>query len=173
MNTQDPTSPNPSTNPQASAGASPGAPQPDAWTPGHGGPAGPGGPGGPGVGGPGGAGPGSVGPRGEGDDRTIATLTHLSLLLGATTLIVPLIVWIVKKDGSPYLNDQAKEALNFHISMLIYGIASAILAVASCWFLFFLPILVVIFGVVFAIIAAIASSRGEYYRYPMCLRLVK
>jgi uncharacterized Tic20 family protein len=167
MNTQDPTSPNSPVDPQPNAAAGPGAPAADAWTPGVGGPGGPGGPGGVGPGG------GVGGPRGEGDDRTIATLTHLSLLLGATTLIVPLIVWIVKKDASPYLNDQAKEALNFHISMLIYGIASAILAVASCWFLFFLPIVVVLFGVVFAIIAAIASSRGEYYRYPMCLRLVK
>lgn len=103
------------------------------------------------------------------DDKTIATLTHLSAILNLL-VIGPLIVWILKKDTSPYLNDQAKEALNFHISLLIYHLVMLI----GSFFLCFIPTLaVMVFGVVFAILAAIASNKGEYYRYPMCLRFIK
>ncbi len=123
-----------------------------------------------------GAGPGQVAPGAiPQDDKTIAVLTHLSGILQA--IIVPLIVWILKKDTSPYLNDQAKEALNFQISILIYGFAvGAIATVTSCIHMgvgFFLIPLVYVFQFVMSIIAAIAANKGEYYRYPMCFRFVK
>lgn len=122
------------------------------------------------------AGPGQVAPGAiPQDDKTIAVLTHLSGILQA--IIVPLIVWILKKDTSPYLNDQAKEALNFQISILIYGFAvGAIATVTSCIHMgvgFFLIPLVYVFQFVMSIIAAIAANKGEYYRYPMCFRFVK
>ena len=102
------------------------------------------------------------------DDKNIATVTHLG---GTVFSFVPgLLVWILKKDDSPYLADQAKEALNFQITMLIAQFIAGILV----WVLigFFLIPLVWLLNVVFCIIAAISTSKGETYRYPFCLRLI-
>ena len=102
------------------------------------------------------------------DDKNIATITHLG---GTVFSFVPgLLVWILKKDDSPYLADQAKEALNFQITMLIAQFIAGILV----WVLigFFLIPLIWLLNVVFCIIAAISTSKGETYRYPFCLRLI-
>lgn len=102
------------------------------------------------------------------DDKNIATITHLG---GTVFSFVPgLLVWILKKDDSAYLADQAKEALNFQITMLIAQFIAWILV----WVLigFFLIPLIWLLNVVFCIIAAISSSKGETYRYPFCLRLI-
>ena len=102
------------------------------------------------------------------DDKNIATVTHLG---GTVFSFIPaLIVWILKKNDSAYIADQAKEALNFQISVLIAQFIAAILA----WVLigFILIPIIWILNVVFCIIAAIASSKGETYRYPLCLRLI-
>ena len=102
------------------------------------------------------------------DDKNIATITHLG---GTVFSFVPgLLVWILKKDDSPYLADQAKEALNFQITMLIAQFIAGILV----WVLigFFLIPLVWLLNVVFCIIAAISTSKGATYRYPFCLRFI-
>ncbi len=102
------------------------------------------------------------------DDKNIAVITHLA---GAMFSVIPgLVVWLLKKDESAYLSEQAKEALNFQISvLLIYAI---------CWVLafiligFFLMFLLWIADIIFCIIAAVATSKGETYRYPLTLRLI-
>ena len=102
------------------------------------------------------------------DDKNIATVTHLG---GTVFSFVPgLLVWILKKDDSAYLADQAKEALNFQITILIASFVAAILM----WLLigFILLPIVWLLNVVFCIIAAISTSKGETYRYPFCLRLI-
>ena len=102
------------------------------------------------------------------DDKNIATITHLG---GTVFSFVPgLLVWLLKKDDSAYLADQAKEALNFQITMLIAQFIAWILV----WVLigFILIPLIWLLNVVFCIIAAISSSKGETYRYPFCLRLI-
>lgn len=102
------------------------------------------------------------------DDKNIATVTHLG---GTVFSFIPaLIVWILKKDDSAYLADQAKEALNFQITVLIASFIASVLI----WLLigFILLPMIWILNVVFCIIAAIASSKGETYRYPLCLRLI-
>ena len=102
------------------------------------------------------------------DDKNIATVTHLG---GTVFSFIPgLLVWILKKDESTYIADQAKEALNFQISILIASFIASILI----WLLvgFVLLPIIWIANVVFCIIAAIASSKGETYRYPLCLRLI-
>ncbi len=102
------------------------------------------------------------------DDKNIATVTHLG---GTVFSFIPsFIVWILKKDDSAYLSDQAKEALNFQITMLIAQFIAGILV----WILigFILIPIVWIANVVFCIIAAISTSKGEKYRYPICLRLI-
>lgn len=102
------------------------------------------------------------------DDKNIATITHLA---GTVFWFIPaLIVWILKKDDSAYLGDQAKEALNFQITMTLSMFAASVLV----WILigFILIPIVWTLNIVFCIIAAIATSKGELYRYPLCLRLL-
>ena len=102
------------------------------------------------------------------DDKNIATVTHLG---GTVFSFVPgLLVWVLKKNDSAYLADQAKEALNFQITMLVAQFIAGILV----WVLigFFLIPLIWLLNVVFCIIAAISTSKGETYRYPFCLRLI-
>jgi uncharacterized protein len=102
------------------------------------------------------------------DDKNIATVTHLG---GTVFSFIPgLLVWALKKDDNAYIADQAKEALNFQITMLIAQFVAGILV----WVLvgiILIPI-VWLFNIVFCIIAAISSSKGETYRYPFCLRLI-
>lgn len=105
------------------------------------------------------------------DDRNLAMLTHLSgILLG---FIVPLVIWLTNKDKTdkPWLNEQAKEALNFQILIAIGYVASSILVVILIGGLL-LPI-VWLFNLIFCILAGVAANKGENYRYPLSIRLVK
>ncbi len=102
------------------------------------------------------------------DDKNIATITHLG---GTVFSFIPgLIVWILKKDDSAYLSDQAKEALNFQITVLMAAFVAQLLMWVLIGFALF-P-LVILANIVFCIIAAISTSKGETYRYPFCLRLI-
>jgi len=108
------------------------------------------------------------------DERTMALVAHL---LGILTWVVgALVIWLVNKDASPskpFVVDQAKEALNFQITIGIASIVAVILTVISFGLLFFLPTLVWVVDVVFCIIAAVKANNGETYRYPFTLRLIK
>jgi uncharacterized protein len=103
------------------------------------------------------------------DDKNIATITHLA---GTVFSFIPsLIVWILKKGENVYIADQAKEALNFQITI---AIAMFVCGTILSWVLIglaFIPIIWVA-NIVFCIIAAISTSKGETYRYPICLRLI-
>ncbi len=102
------------------------------------------------------------------DDKNIATITHLG---GTVFSFIPgLLVWVLKKDDSAYIADQSKEALNFQITVLIAQFIAGILAIILIGFLFMG--IIWLLNVVFCIIAAISSSKGETYRYPFCLRLI-
>jgi uncharacterized protein len=102
------------------------------------------------------------------DDKNIATVTHLG---GTVFSFIPgLIVWILKKDDNAYIADQSKEALNFQITVLIAQFVAGILAIILIGFLFMG--IIWLLNVVFCIIAAISTSKGETYRYPFCLRLI-
>ena len=109
------------------------------------------------------------------DDRTWALIGHLSafsaFITGIGCVIGPLIVWLVKRDTLPFAADQAKEALNFNITVMIAG--------AICWILVFVLIgfvllwALAIVWIVFTILAAIKANEGVTYRYPFALRLIK
>jgi uncharacterized Tic20 family protein len=86
-------------------------------------------------------------------------------------VIAPLIIWQIKKDDYPFVNEQGKEAVNFQISMLIYGLVSAILIVA-CIGTVLLPAVVIV-DVVFLLIAAVKANDGHHYRYPLTIRFIK
>lgn len=104
------------------------------------------------------------------DDRNLALITHLSGII--LSFIVPLIIWLIHKDRTDkaYLNGQAKEALNFQITILIGYVISWVLM----WVLigFLLWSIVWIVNLIFCIVAAVAVSKGENYRYPFALRLI-
>ena len=100
------------------------------------------------------------------EERTWSLLSHLGGIIFG--FLPSLVIWLVFKGRGPFLEDQAKEALNFQITVTIAYIASAIL-----FFLPFLPFLVWGVNVVFCILAAVAVSKGQWYRYPVTLRLVK
>lgn len=102
------------------------------------------------------------------DDKNIATITHLSGIF--FSFIPSLIVWLLKKDDNAYLSAQAKEALNFQITVLLAQFVAAVLLVILVGFL--LLAIVWVLNVVLCIIAAISTSKGETYRYPFALRLI-
>ncbi|MFF5211892.1 DUF4870 domain-containing protein [Streptosporangium sp. NPDC000396] len=112
--------------------------------------------------------PGAYGPRPGSDDTTLAMLAHLLGLL--TSFVGPLVIYLAKKDESPYVRSQAAEALNFQLTLLIAYFVCWILAFVLIGFL--LMFLVWIASIVFMVIGAIASNRGENYRYPMNIRFV-
>ena len=106
------------------------------------------------------------------ESRNWATFAHLSafvMFLGIPSLIGPLVVWLAKKDD-PYVEAQAKEALNFNISMLIYAIAAGISILLVIGIIALPAVFIAWF--VLVIVAAIRSADGEQYRYPFTIRLV-
>ncbi len=129
--------------------------------------------------------PSSTGPGAE--ERQWAMFAHLSALVGGILtsgwagsigcFIGPLIIWLVKKDTMPFVDDQAKEALNFNITVGIAFFALFLLALLTFGIGLVISIpLWIIIGIawlVFTIIAAIKANEGVAYRYPFTLRLVK
>ncbi|HUE71536.1 MAG TPA: DUF4870 domain-containing protein [Pirellulaceae bacterium] len=109
------------------------------------------------------------------EDRTWGLLAHLSgliaALLGGMSFLGPLIVWLIKKDQSPFVADQAKEALNFQIAVTI----ALLIAVVSIWACIGFVLLPVVFiaSLVYSIMAAMEANKGVYYRYPYTIRLIK
>lgn len=111
-------------------------------------------------------------------ERTYATFLHLiggalSLFSPAPALLGPLIMWLVRKNGSSYIDDHGREAVNFWISMVVYGIVVGLLGIPTlslAWWIGF-PLLFVL-GAYGVISASLAANRGEYYRYPMCIRFI-
>jgi hypothetical protein len=106
------------------------------------------------------------------EKRNWATLSHLSafvMFLGIPAVIGPLVMWLIRRDD-PYTEYQAKEALNFNISFMIWGILAG-LSILLLIGLILLPA-VLITWFVLVIRAAIKTSAGEDYRYPMTMRFV-
>jgi len=108
------------------------------------------------------------------DERQWAMFSHLSALIGLIipfgSIVGPLVIWLIKKDTMPFVNDQGKEALNFNITVAIAAIVGWIL----CFILIGFLVLAVVFvaWLVLAIIGTIKANEGTAYRYPFTLRLV-
>ena len=107
--------------------------------------------------------------------RTTAVAAHLSTFAGLIvpfgSVIGPLAVWLTRRHRDPFIDDTGREALNFGISIAIYG---AVLLVAALM-LVGIPLLIagVIAWVVLASLAAAKASQGQTYRYPLTMRLVR
>lgn len=120
------------------------------------------------------------------EERQWAMFAHLSALLGGLVtgwvggwgwFLGPLIIWLIKRDTMPFVNDQGKEALNFNITItIVYLILMAIgVATLGIGFILMLPLMVIvgITALVFIILASIKANEGVAYRYPIALRLIK
>ena len=95
----------------------------------------------------------------------------LAQLLGLFAGIIgPLIIYLIKKDESPFVRHHASEALNFNITLLIGMMISLPLMLVLIGFLTFFVIAIA--GMVFQIIASIAANNGEWYRFPINIRMV-
>lgn len=121
------------------------------------------------------------------EERQWAMFAHLSALLGGILtsgwagsvgcFIGPLVIWLLKKDTMPFVNDQGREALNFNITVGIVFLGLFLLSVVTLGLglVLTLPLMVII-GIawlVLTILAAIKANEGVSYRYPFALRLVK
>jgi len=87
------------------------------------------------------------------------------------TILGPLIIWLAKGQSMPFVSEQARESLNFQITVWLLGLVFAVLAVVLIGFV--LLWILGLLNLVLVIIAAIRVSDGVPYRYPFCLRLVK
>jgi len=108
-------------------------------------------------------------------ERQWALICHLSALSGYIIpfghLIVPIIIWSMKKDEMPMVDEHGKEVINFQISMTIWMIVSAMLIIL----LIGIPMLIVlaILQVVFVVIGAIKADSGQLYKYPLSIQFIK
>jgi uncharacterized Tic20 family protein len=100
---------------------------------------------------------------------------HLSGFAGfifpAGNIIGPLLIWLLKKEQSQLLEEHAREALNFQISVTIYAIIASVLLLVIVGMVL-LPILIII-QIILMIKAALAADKGEFYRYPFTIRFIK
>lgn len=110
------------------------------------------------------------------DEKLYAMLCHLAGLGGYVIpafggVIGPLIVWLIKKDEYPLVDDQGKESLNFQITMTIAFVVSAALCFLCVGY--FLLAAAAIADLVFVIIASVKANEGVKYRYPLTIRFIK
>jgi uncharacterized protein len=107
------------------------------------------------------------------NDRLWSVLCHLSYFFGFALLsfIFPLTVYLVMRTDSPYVTHHAREALNFHLSLLLYIVC----CIPLCFIVVGIPLLVAIgvTGLVCSIVAAVKASKGTYYQYPITIRFVR
>jgi hypothetical protein len=121
------------------------------------------------------------------EERKWATFAHLSALVGALLtsgwggsigfFVGPLIIWLMKREEMPFVNDQGKEALNFGITVSIACFVLLLLTIMSLGIgaVLTIPLFLVIGigALVLVVMAAIKANEGVAYRYPFSLRLVK
>jgi uncharacterized Tic20 family protein len=114
------------------------------------------------------------------DARMWAMFCHLAALAGIVVPVIgciigPLIVWQIKKEEFPFVDEQGKGAVNFQISMLLYLLISAILWIPLSFFCIgvFIPVAISIVDLIFLLIAAVKSNDGEHYCYPITIRFIK
>lgn len=134
---------------------------------------------------PAGAGGGNLAPNGEGgtqsaESRHWAVGAHLSALIalvtGLPSLVGPLVVWLLKREGDAFVEAHAREALNFNLSLLVYVLAAigAVIASLGLAVLVLLPLALVAFvgWLIVIVVAAGRAGNGQFYRYPLTIRFI-
>ncbi|MHC4413808.1 MAG: DUF4870 domain-containing protein [Planctomycetota bacterium] len=104
-------------------------------------------------------------------ERTYAIFNHLVFLLLPIPVLPQLVMWLIRKQDSAFLDDHGREAVNFQITLVLVSAVAGLFVIIGIGLLvlFVLPW----YGIVCTIIAAIAAGRGEYFRYPMTIRLIQ
>jgi len=109
------------------------------------------------------------------EEKQWALFAHLSALVGYIipfgSIIGPLVIWQVKKNEMPFVDDQGKEALNFQITVAIIAIVCLLLVLILIGILLLWALAIV--NLVLIIIAALAANNGQAYRYPFAFRFIK
>jgi len=109
------------------------------------------------------------------EERQWAMLTHMSAMLMYCTavggFVVPLVIWLLKREAMPFVNDQGRETVNFQITIMLL----LCVAFPLCLIVIGIPIVagLLLFHFVATIIAAVKSSEGVLYRYPLCWRVIR
>ncbi|MGJ8648916.1 MAG: DUF4870 domain-containing protein [Opitutaceae bacterium] len=121
-------------------------------------------------------------------DHTMPMLCHLLALTGLLgiplgNILGPLIIWLIKKEEDPAVDEAGKESINFQISVMIYGFALVLVAIPMAFIPFvnmlLIPLLVLagiglmVGAIVLTVIAALKVSEGEKYTYPYTMRFLK
>ncbi len=117
----------------------------------------------------------------EPEARTFGMLTHLAAFAGWIfpfgNILGPLIVWLVKKDQYPFVDEHGKESLNFQITLGIGHIILVIIAVVSCGIAAIvtvpLNLLLLLGGTIYCVIGGIAANNGQPFQYPMTWRVIR
>lgn len=113
-------------------------------------------------------------PAPDKDARLWGMLCHLTAFAGFIvpfgTIIAPLVIWLIKKNDIPFVDDQGKESINFQITVLIVAIICGILMFIGIGFLLLFAL--AIYAIIMVIIASIKANEGIAYRYPYTLRLI-
>ena len=109
------------------------------------------------------------------EEKQWAMFAHLSALVGYIipfgSVIGPLVIWQIKKNEMPFVDDQGKEALNFQITVIILAIIAIILILILIGILLLWALALA--DLVFIVVAAIAANNGQRYRYPFAFRFIK
>jgi uncharacterized Tic20 family protein len=113
-------------------------------------------------------------PMSEEEERQWAMFAHIgtfsSMFVPLGNIIAPIVIWQLKKNESPFVVEQAKESLNFQITLMIYAVISFLLVFIVIGFFFIFAL--VIFGLIIVIVAGVKANDGEHYRYPMSIRFI-
>ncbi|MBC7835099.1 MAG: DUF4870 domain-containing protein [Phycisphaerales bacterium] len=115
-----------------------------------------------------------VDPLADSGERVYATFTHLSLLLWHVLIpVVPaLVMWLIRRNDSPFLDDHGRESVNFQISLLLYGVLGLALT-PLCGIGVAVWVAAYILGIVGMVMGSVAAHKGQYFRYPACIRFLR
>jgi uncharacterized Tic20 family protein len=109
--------------------------------------------------------------------RQWAMFAHLSalagLVVGGFTIVGPLIIWLVKKDESKFIDMHGKESVNFQINVLVYYLIAVVITLVTCGLGFPVLFIPLLYGIIMPIIAGLKANEGKPYEYPATFRLIK
>ena len=117
--------------------------------------------------------------------KNYGTMTHLSSFAGYCfpfgNIIAPLVLWTMKKDESNFIDAHGKAAVNFQLSLLLYGILLAILIVPIAIFTLGFGLIALVIGIIpffilkiiLILYASMKANNGEFYRYPFTIDFIK
>ncbi len=109
-------------------------------------------------------------------ERTYSLFLHLSLLafhFVPIPVVPALVMWLIKRDESAFVDDHGREAMNFQISLVLYALCLVPVGMLTCGVGFALYVPLYALGIVGLVMGASAAHRGQYFRYPMTIRFIK